>query len=101
MGLRDFSADHSPLALNTATLGHNVEGHGAGWEPERIIDACASRGYGAIAWWRREIGNRAHAIGEATRAAGLDVCGLCRAPFLVGPLAPKPRQAMMDDFVAS
>jgi len=99
--LRDFAADHSALALNTATLGHNVEGHGAGWSPERIIDACAARGYGAIAFWRREIGNQAHEIGERTRGAGLDVCGLCRAPFLIGPLAPKPRSAMMDDFHAS
>lgn len=99
--LRDFAADHSPLALNTATLGHNVEGHGAGWSPEQVIDACAARGYGAIAFWRRELGKRAHEIGERTRAAGLEVCGLCRAPFLVGPMAPKPRQAAVDDFHAS
>ena len=99
--LRDFAADHSPLALNTATLGHNVEGHGAGWLPEQVIDACATRGYGAIAFWRREIGNRAHDIGDRTRAAGLEVCGLCRAPFLVGPMAPKPQQAVVDDFHAS
>jgi sugar phosphate isomerase/epimerase len=99
--LRDFSADHSALALNTATLGHNVEGQGAGWSTEMIIDACAARGFGAIAFWRREIGGRALEIGKRTRAAGLDVCGLCRAPFLVGPLAPKPRQAAIDDFHAS
>lgn len=99
--LRDFSADHSALALNTATLGHNIDGHGAGWSAERIIDACAERGFGAIAFWRREIGDRAVEIGDRTRAAGLEVCGLCRAPFLVGPLAPKPRQQAMDDFRAS
>ncbi|MBL0375164.1 sugar phosphate isomerase/epimerase [Rhizobium sp. KVB221] len=99
--MRDFSIDHSPLALNTATLGHNVEGNGAGWSPEQVIDACAARGFGAIAFWRREIGTRAREFGERTRAAGLEVCGLCRAPFLVGPLAPKPRSAAMDDFLAS
>ena len=32
--MRDLAADHSPLALNSATLGHNLEGHGAGWPPE-------------------------------------------------------------------
>ena len=101
MVLRDSSADHSMLALNTATLGHNVEGHGAGWSPERVIDACASRGYGAITWWRREIGSHAVEIGERTRAAGLQVCGLCRSPFLTGPLAPPSRQDVMDDFRAS
>ncbi len=99
--MRDFRQDHSALALNTATLGHNVDGHGAGWSPEQVIDACAERGYGAIAFWRREIGDRAVEIGERTRAAGLQVCGLCRSPFLVGPLAPPTRAAVMDDFKAS
>lgn len=99
--MRDFSGSHSALALNTATLGHNVDGHGAGWSPEQIIDACAERGYGAITYWRREIGKRAVEIGERTRAAGLAVSGLCRSPFLVGPLAPPARSAVLDDFRAS
>ncbi|MET4634410.1 sugar phosphate isomerase/epimerase family protein [Kaistia defluvii] len=99
--MRDFSQDHSALALNTATLGHNVEGHGAGWSPERVIDACAERGYGGIVFWRREIGSRAVEIGERARAAGLAIPGLCRTPFLVGPLAPKPDAAMFDDLHAS
>jgi sugar phosphate isomerase/epimerase len=99
--MRDLTNDHSALALNTATLGHNVDGHGAGWTPEQVIDACAELGYGGIVFWRREIGTRAVAIGEYARKAGLQVVGLCRAPFLVGPLAPKPRQAMLDDFLAS
>ena len=85
--MRDFSNDHSALALNTATLGHNVDGHGAGWPVERVIDACAERGFGGIVFWRREIGRRAVEIGDRARAAGLAVAGLCRAPFLVGPLA--------------
>ena len=57
--MRDFSRDTSALALNTATLGHNLDGHGAGWSPEQVIDACAARGYGGIVFWRREIGDRA------------------------------------------
>lgn len=99
--MRDFSTDHSPLALNTATLGHMLEGHGAGWSPEQVIDACAARGFGGIAFWRREVAGRAHEIGERVRAAGMRVTGLCRAPFLVGPLAPPTRQAVMDDFRAA
>lgn len=82
--MRDFSTDHSPLALNTASLGHNLDGHGAGWSPERVIDACAERGFGSIVFWRREIGSRAVEIGERARAGGLTVAGLCRTPFLVG-----------------
>jgi len=55
--VRDFSNDTSQLALNTATLGHNLDGHGAGWPAEKVIDACAERGFGGITFWRREIGN--------------------------------------------
>lgn len=99
--MRDLGSDLSVVALNTATLGHNVEGAGAGWSPERTIDACAARGLGGIVLWRREIGGRAAGIGERARAAGLAVAGLCRTPFLVGPMAPAGRAAVMDDFRAS
>lgn len=88
--MRDFTTDHSALALNTASLGHNLDGAGAGWSPERVIDACAARGYGGIVFWRREIGSRAVQIGDRARAAGLQVAGLCRTPFLVGREAPAP-----------
>ena len=96
--MRDFSNDHSALALNTATLGHNLDGHGAGWPVERVIDACAARGLAGIVFWRREIGERAVEIGERVRAAGMKVVGLCRTPFLVGPLAPATPAAILDDF---
>ena len=86
--MRDFSRDISALALNTATLGHNLDGCGAGWTPERVIEACAERGYGGIVFWRREIGERAIEIGARTREAGMEVAGLCRAPYLVGSEAP-------------
>lgn len=95
--MRDFTTDHSALALNTATLGHNLDGHGAGWSTEAVIDACAERGFGGIAFWRREIRDPIR-MGERVRAAGMQVIGLCRTPFLVGPLAPPSRQAVIDDF---
>ena len=99
--MRDFTRDLSALALNTATLGHNLDGHGAGWSPEQVIDACAERGMAGVVFWRREIGSRAVAIGARVRAAGMRVVGLCRAPFLVGPMAPPTRTARLDDFRAS
>ena len=37
--MRDFSQNHSAIALNTATLGHNLDGAGAGWSPDQVIDA--------------------------------------------------------------
>lgn len=87
--MRDFADDHSALALNTASLGHNMDGAGAGWSSERVIDACAARGYGGIVFWRREIGSRAVEIGNRVRAAGMQVAGLCRTPYLVGRDAPR------------
>jgi sugar phosphate isomerase/epimerase len=87
--VRDFTNDHSALALNTASLGHNLDGAGAGWSPERVIDACAMRGYGGIVFWRREIGSRAVEIGNRVRGAGMKVVGLCRTPYLVGSEAPR------------
>lgn len=78
--MRDFSKDHSAVAFNTATLCYNLEGYGAGWPSEQVIDACAARDYGGIVFWVRELGTRAFEIGESARAAGLQVSGLCRAP---------------------
>lgn len=86
--MRSFANDHSALALNTATLGHNLDGAGMGWEVERVIDACAVRGIGHIVFWRREIGTRAVQIGNRVRGAGMQVAGLCRTPYLVGSDAP-------------
>ena len=86
--MRDFTSDLGALALNTATLGHNLDGYGAGWPVERVIDACAERGFAGLVFWRREIGMRAQAIGERVRASGMKVVGLCRTPYITGPGAP-------------
>jgi sugar phosphate isomerase/epimerase len=100
--MRDFATDHSSLALNTASLGHMLEGAGAGWSVERTVDACAERGITGIVFWRREIpSERATALGDRCRSAGVQVIGLCRAPFLVGPLASRSRQAVMDELFAT
>ena len=86
--MRDFSNDHSALSLNTATLGHMVDGQGAGWSPEQVIDACAARGLAGITFWQRELGNRAQEIRDRVRAAGMEITGFCRVPFLIGTGAP-------------
>lgn len=93
--MRDFSIDQSALSLNTATLGHNIEGHGAGWSPEQVVDGCVAQGFGGVVFWQRELGNRAHAIGNYARAAGLRIDGLCRTPYLTG------RNAGSDDEVTA
>ncbi len=94
MGSFAMKNPRDKLALNTATLGHNLEGQGAGWSAEQTVDACAARGLGGVVFWRREITNP-QKIGEYTRAAGLEVTGLCRTPYLVG------EEAEMDDLPAS
>lgn len=99
--MRDFTSDLTALALNTATLGHILEGHGVGWSPEQVIDACATRGISGIVFWRRELCGRAVAIGDYARAAGVEVVGLCRSPFLVGPQAHRDHQAVMDEVYES
>lgn len=88
MALRDFTTDHTACALNTATLGHNLDGFGAGWSVEQVIDGCAARALAGIVFWRREIGTRAVEIGDRVRAAGMQVVGLCRTPYLVGSETP-------------
>ncbi|KFL91584.1 Sugar phosphate isomerase/epimerase [Acetobacter malorum] len=96
--MRDFSQNTAALALNTATLGHNMPGAGAGWSPEQTLDACARRGIGGIVFWRPEIAGRATAIGQYAREAGVKVVGLCRSPFLTGPLSLQNPKAIQDDF---
>lgn len=96
--MRDFSEDHSMLALNTASLGHNLPGQGAGWSTEQVIEACAERGFGAISFWRQEINpKKAVQIGNKVRATGMQVCGLCRTPFLTGPFALPTQEDILDD----
>ncbi len=84
MASRDRPGDLGRLALNTATLGHNLDGYGAGWPIERVIDACAERELAGMVFWRREIGSRATEIGDRVRATGMDVIGLCRTPYITG-----------------
>lgn len=82
------------LALNTATLGHNLPGQGRGWPTEKVMDACAARGLGGVVLWRREVADpqRLRALSELL---ALPIIGLCRTPYLVGP------EADPDDLKAS
>lgn len=96
--MRDVTQNTSILGLNTATLGHMVDGAGAGWTTEQVIDLCAELELGSITFWARELENRAHSIGQHARSSGLFVNSLCRSPFLVGPLAPHSKIAVQEDF---
>jgi len=87
--MRDFSADHRWLSLNTATVrkqGDLLE----------IIEACARHGIRAIDPWRDQVAaiglDRA---GRAVRDAGLELSGYCRGGMFVADAAH--RLEMRDD----
>ena len=79
--MRDFSADHRWLSLNTATVrkqGNFVE----------IIDACARHGIRAIDPWRDQVASVGldRAV-RAVRDAGLELSGYCRGGMFVADAA--------------
>src|ERR1700729_95556 len=79
--MRDFSADHRSLSLNTATV--RKQGDLA-----QIIEACARHGIRAIDPWRDQVA----AIGldravRAVRDAGLDLSGYCRGGMFTSDAA--------------
>src|SRR3954463_13146431 len=79
--MRDFSADHRWLSLNTATVrkqGDLLE----------IIEACARHGIRAIDPWRDQVA----AVGldrasRAVRDAGLELTGYCRGGMFTADTA--------------
>jgi sugar phosphate isomerase/epimerase len=79
--MRDFSADHRWLSLNTATL--RKQG-----DLLQIIDACARHGIRAIDPWRDQVA----AVGldrvvRAVRDAGLELSGYCRGGMFTSDAA--------------
>ena len=79
--MRDFSADHRWLSLNTATV--RKQG-----DLVQIIDACARHGIRAIDPWRDQVA----AVGldravRAVRDAGLDLTGYCRGGMFTADAA--------------
>src|SRR5215218_3099195 len=75
--MRDFSADHRWLSLNTATV--RKQG-----DLVAIVDACARQNIRAIDPWREQVA----AVGldcaaRAVRDAGLELSGYCRGGMFV------------------
>ena len=89
--MRDFSADHRWLSINTATL------RGAG-SLDRILDACARHGIRAISPWRDQVA----AIGLEKTAAlvrelGFALSGYCRGGMFPAMDSAGRRLALDDN----
>ena len=89
--MRDFSADHRWLSINTATL------RGAG-TLDRIVAACVRHGIRAISPWRDQV----HAIGlertaELVREHMLELSGYCRGGMFPAMDAAGRSRALDDN----
>ncbi len=92
--MRDFSADHRWLSINTATVRKQ---RGEDWPLLQILDACAARGIRAVAPWRDQVQAAGiAATARAMRAHGFELSGYCRGGMFTYT-DPASRQAVRDD----
>lgn len=88
--MRDFSADHRWLSINTATVR-------AQWPLDRIVDECARRGIRAISPWRDQVAAVGlEAIARRIRDTGLELSGYCRGGMFPAATV-EGRQRALDD----
>ena len=88
--MRDFSADHRWLSVNTATIR-------AQWPLDRIITECAQRGIRAISPWRDQVAVAGlERIAALLRDCGLELSGYCRGGMFPAATVAA-RQAALDD----
>ncbi len=77
--MRDFSADHRWLSINTATVRQQ-------WSLDRIIDECGRRGIRAISPWRDQVAAIGlAAVARQLKALGIGLSGYCRGGFFPAP----------------
>ena len=89
--MRDFSADHRWLSINTATVR-------AQWPLDRIIDECAQRGIRAISPWRDQVAAVGlDRIAQRVRSTGLELSGYCRGGMFPASTAAGRKIALDDN----
>jgi sugar phosphate isomerase/epimerase len=88
--MRDFSADHRWLSINTATV--RIQ-----WTLDRIVDECGRRGIRAISPWRDQVAAVGlDAIAQRIKSAGMELSGYCRGGMFPAS-TPEGRRAALDD----
>ena len=89
--MRDFSADHRWLSINTATVR-------AQWPLDRIVDECARRGIRAISPWRDQVAAIGlDKIAALLQATGIELSGYCRGGMYPASSAAGRRLALDDN----
>ena len=89
--MRDFSADHRWLSINTATVR-------AQWALDRIIDECARRGIRAISPWRDQVAAVGlDQVAALLQATGIELSGYCRGGMYPATGAEGRRLALDDN----
>ena len=74
--MRDFTADHRWLSINTATVRRQ---RGTDWPLAEILDACAARGIRAVSPWRDQVAAAGlQATANQLRALDIELSGYCR-----------------------
>lgn len=89
--MRDLLQRPDLFSINTATLGYKTP-------LPAIIDACAARGIGAIAPWRRELQSEdLQQIARQLAASNMNVSGLCRSTYYTAPTLAERKLAIDDN----
>ena len=93
--MRDFSADHRWLSINTATV---RKSRGVEVPLIDILDACAQRGIRAVAPWRDQVAAAGLTnVARTLKAHGLELSGYCRGGMFPAVDAAGLRAALDDN----
>lgn len=92
--MRDLSANHDLMSLNTATVRKQ-------WRLDQIIDECAQRDIRAISPWRNQVAAVGlDAVAHRLRETGVRLSGYCRGGFFPAANASGLAAALQDNRVA-
>ena len=96
--MRDFTADHRWLSINTATVRQQ---RGQDWPLLDILDACAARGIRAVSPWRDQVAAAGlAATARKLREHGLVLSGYCRGGMFTHTDATGREAARSDNLRA-